>query len=1423
MEQYYRDVYAVNNPKAAPSVRVPSSLAMVDTVPEYIASQRRGLLNEAIAAYGETVNNHVLIDIGCGWGALLHYGQSLGMKVIGFEFTRPNVEFGRNVLGLDIRQQQFAEAQLPENSVDIVIMSHSLEHVPDPIACIRNIQRVLKPGGVFCCVVPNFDSLAAEYLGEEWSWLERDWHYSHFTPSTLQKAIRKNGLELISCETRSGDFGELIPLNILHVLYPQLSDSELHEQLKHWEFIGKGEEIKLLARKMTHEPDKREIVMEEIRKLRTCRPENFDVHRPESHGDNILWIRPDSIGDNVLSAAMLPYIREHYSGSKITVFCQSHIAELYEASPFVDAIIPFDLLRAKHSESYRALVAYKLQSVAADIALCSIYSRDPLYELFAVKSGAIKLITLGGDLCNIEVEVRDQFNRYYTQIIPSEGDLKPEIERHKDFLEGLGIDSLRLHPLIWTNAEDDAFADAFFQANNLSPERSVALFAGAQSSKRVYSHYGEALASVCKEQRLTLIALGTEAEYSLNQNVIDTCGGDGVNLCGKLTLRQSATIIKRCRLAVGAETGTAHIACAVGTPNVILLGGGHFSRFMPYSRLTTIVFLPLDCYNCDWRCRFPTVHCVKDINPAIITEAVRTALATPSERIRAFCETGSHWRPHSGMPKWKDMSHLLCNYPSDIFQIADSYVPAATASAIPVTVTSGKTALDPSFPRITLVTPSLNQGKYIEKTIRSVLEQGYPNLEYFIIDGGSTDETVSIIQRYADRITWWVSEKDSGQADAINKGLARATGVIFNWLNSDDYLEPGALFKVAETYRKDPAAAAWVGAGNRLHDNGFLHYISYPNGLFRDHIINNSNGRCFYQPACFMNTRYLKQLGGLRQELHFALDYELYIRLTALAPFVGGEGVWCTALAQPEAKTVKDADALWREIIEVQREYGLVDAVRNLELRLATGTFKYVMPRGIREKLGVAGQCGQLPQGAPEIPFSWGHRNTICFWGDFSGQRVQATFAVLNELLSVLFQRFEGIALKIFGADGGNFGDLSKPPYFTYCGTTPDQESLRTAKLCIIANDGMEGADGVIGGCRQNGIPLVVAREVAEQHQIIEGMQGFSAADPFSFAFRSVLPLLDPGVWGNMSAHMLLSHCGQPGRMAEVGELGYGRPTSAAPQPRIHVFIYTWNKCAELEIALRSLATTAYGNFKLFVLNNGSSDGTEQLLNGLVPALFREYKIINLPVNVGAAAARNWLFADPENREAAYLAYFDDDIEVEPDWLTNLLETLEQHPRAGVVGAKIINATGPKVVQHSGGVLTQAEEWINNVVLFTNVPDQGQFDNISERDYVMGCANLYRRSAMDEVGMFDIQFSPTQFDDVDHHLRMRLKGWQVLFNGRVEVRHHRSSGGAANANHLANRFKLEKKYSVDDAAKIIAAGSSLDFVAKHPWVLDMKG
>ena len=114
------------------------------------------------------------------------------------------------------------------------------------------------------------------------------------------------------------------------------------------------------------------------------------------------------------------------------------------------------------------------------------------------------------------------------------------------------------------------------------------------------------------------------------------------------------------------------------------------------------------------------------------------------------------------------------------------------------------------LPRISIVTPSFNQGQFIEKTICSVLDQNYPNLEYVVIDGGSTDETVEIIKKYAKHLTYWVSEPDRGQSHAINKGLAHCTGDVFNFLNSDDYLEPGALFHVAEAWNEKTDAAVYT-------------------------------------------------------------------------------------------------------------------------------------------------------------------------------------------------------------------------------------------------------------------------------------------------------------------------------------------------------------------------------------------------------------------------------------------------------------------------------------------------------------------------------------------------------------------------------------------------------------------------------------
>lgn len=183
-----------------------------------------------------------------------------------------------------------------------------------------------------------------------------------------------------------------------------------------------------------------------------------------------------------------------------------------------------------------------------------------------------------------------------------------------------------------------------------------------------------------------------------------------------------------------------------------------------------------------------------------------------------------------------------------------------------------------NYPKITIVTPSYNQAKFLRETIESVLNQNYPNLEYFIIDGGSTDGSVDIIQEYNDRIDWWVSEKDKGQSDAICKGFERATGDLFAWLNSDDVYFPEALWKIGKAYAQFPGASIYVGgiAVGEKGDGG-IRKCSIPTAV---HIMLSDYGILgFGQQSSFFDANVYRQTGGLNRNLYIRMDGDIMYRL----------------------------------------------------------------------------------------------------------------------------------------------------------------------------------------------------------------------------------------------------------------------------------------------------------------------------------------------------------------------------------------------------------------------------------------------------------------------------------------------------------------------------------------------------------------
>lgn len=189
-----------------------------------------------------------------------------------------------------------------------------------------------------------------------------------------------------------------------------------------------------------------------------------------------------------------------------------------------------------------------------------------------------------------------------------------------------------------------------------------------------------------------------------------------------------------------------------------------------------------------------------------------------------------------------------------------------------------------SWPRISIVTPSLNQGRFIEHCIHSVAAQHYPDVEHIVIDAGSTDDTHAVIERQRHCLAQVVVEPDDGAADAINKGLRLCTGDVVAWLNADDYLLPGALEQVAAAWRRDPHASFWFGNGMRVDEDGNWKQPFNAQPIMFDRRALVEGVDYILQPATFMNRKAVAAVGGLDTTLRWAFDWDLWIRLAAVAP-----------------------------------------------------------------------------------------------------------------------------------------------------------------------------------------------------------------------------------------------------------------------------------------------------------------------------------------------------------------------------------------------------------------------------------------------------------------------------------------------------------------------------------------------------------
>ena len=270
---------------------------------------------------------------------------------------------------------------------------------------------------------------------------------------------------------------------------------------------------------------------------------------------------------------------------------------------------------------------------------------------------------------------------------------------------------------------------------------------------------------------------------------------------------------------------------------------------------------------------------------------------------------------------------LLTDFPEPLSSRSDEW-PWVSASQVEGSIPSESTD---DWPRITIVTPSFNQGAHLEKTIRSVLLQGYPNLEYLIMDGGSDDGSVDIIKRYEGWITRWKSEPDEGQSAAINEGLSLATGSLLGWLNSDDFFMQGALFEFARAFKpEDNTIGAYYGRGNLIDHRDEVLYSPAHQQVTFDSLFDWTGDGDFLQPSCLFTSDAWRRCGPLDESIHISLDVDLWLKIASQYRFERIDKLLSAALHHADAKTVARENEMIVDLAFVYIKHGRPEAARNI-------------------------------------------------------------------------------------------------------------------------------------------------------------------------------------------------------------------------------------------------------------------------------------------------------------------------------------------------------------------------------------------------------------------------------------------------------------------------------------------------------------
>ena len=348
----------------------------------------------------------------------------------------------------------------------------------------------------------------------------------------------------------------------------------------------------------------------------------------------ILIIRPDNIGDFVIFSGVLKYYKSFFLEYKIDLLCSDTVKELAVACPYFDNVFSFSpKILSRRYLLNRYLLKQKFRKFNYDKIIYPVYSRSIVHErLINLVNGKEKIV-FDGNFSNDTIGKRFENNKKYTKIITSSEKDIPEIKRNLEFLHDLGFNKKinDLNSKVWFTKKDEEKISEIFKENGLKGNKFVICSPGAASKTRIWdtAKWIEVIKYLLSTTTYKIVLCGHKKETLLARKIksgLPKYRKRITDLSGMTNLTELAALIKKTKLFIGSESGPIHIAAAVKTPNICIIGGGHFARFYPYGNLNInrIVYKKLDCFGCNWRCKFNKIKCFEQIKPIDVISEIKS-------------------------------------------------------------------------------------------------------------------------------------------------------------------------------------------------------------------------------------------------------------------------------------------------------------------------------------------------------------------------------------------------------------------------------------------------------------------------------------------------------------------------------------------------------------------------------------------------------------------------------------------------------------------------------------------------------------------------------------------------------------------------------------------------------------------------------